>query len=184
MSINPFIGYLRWRHSKGYGVHSPYAYRFVTDVVRPGDYGYYAYRKLDTLRHLSGRDESRVRFLIRLMVFLKTSEVVTEKESYPASLAAIAAEALGVNYQSGISQNQEFNNTSLVIVAPDTTDTIGVRKAIESGSAVLVFKPSAEIRDLLLDTRDNGLLIRGKNTQLFVPRKEMRFVAYDMRLSV
>ena len=45
--MNPFReiweGYLRWRHSHGFGVHSPYAYHIVTGVIRPGDYGYYGY---------------------------------------------------------------------------------------------------------------------------------------------
>lgn len=35
--------YIRWRHSKGFGMHSHFAYRFVTDVLKPGIYGYYAY---------------------------------------------------------------------------------------------------------------------------------------------
>ena len=34
--------YREWRHSKGYGVHSPYAYMLVTDILAlPKEYTYY-----------------------------------------------------------------------------------------------------------------------------------------------
>lgn len=34
----------RLRHSRGFGIHSPFAYRFITEVLNlPKEYGYYAY---------------------------------------------------------------------------------------------------------------------------------------------
>ena len=40
--------YKRWRHTRGYGVHSPYAYSVVKEVVRPGRrYAYYGYDDID-----------------------------------------------------------------------------------------------------------------------------------------
>ncbi len=42
--------YKRWRHGRGFGVHSPFAYHFVTEVLRlPRIYGYYAYRDVASL---------------------------------------------------------------------------------------------------------------------------------------
>lgn len=53
--------YKRWRHGHGFGVHSPYAYRLVRDVLRPGrGYAYYAYADIDHMlnsrRSAIGRD--------------------------------------------------------------------------------------------------------------------------------
>ena len=53
--------YKRWRHGHGFGVHSPYAYRLVRDVLRPGrGYAYYAYADIDHMlnsrRSATGRD--------------------------------------------------------------------------------------------------------------------------------
>lgn len=35
----------RWRHGRGFGIHSPFAYRFVTEVLRQ-EMGYYAYLRM------------------------------------------------------------------------------------------------------------------------------------------
>lgn len=40
----------RYRHSKGFGIHSPFAFRFVLNVLRERN-PYYAYEMLDALRH-------------------------------------------------------------------------------------------------------------------------------------
>ncbi|MDE6333696.1 MAG: hypothetical protein K2L77_03515 [Muribaculaceae bacterium] len=76
--------YKRWRHGHGYGVHSPYAYRMVREVLRPPHgYAYYAeyslphaelrllYRLLMDLRPLTvavaaGAQADMLRQLVRL----------------------------------------------------------------------------------------------------------------------
>ena len=56
----------RWRHSRGFGIHSPFAFRFVTDVLcQP--LPYYSYSKL-------GKDK-RLRLLFRLVVEFKPQKV-------------------------------------------------------------------------------------------------------------
>lgn len=35
----------RWRHSRGFGVHSPFAFRFITETLHQ-PYAYYAYSRL------------------------------------------------------------------------------------------------------------------------------------------
>ncbi|MDY3821003.1 MAG: hypothetical protein SOZ86_06845 [Bacteroidaceae bacterium] len=73
----------RWRHRRGYGVHSPYAFHFITDVVYESS-AYYAYAPLhrcltaanwyamryDTLCGLSEKD---IRLLFRLVNFCQPS---------------------------------------------------------------------------------------------------------------
>ncbi len=64
---NPIVWLMRVRHRKGYGVHSPFAFDFVTDVLYNGE-RYYAYEEMDgTLRWWQrGRVRSMRRLLFRL----------------------------------------------------------------------------------------------------------------------
>lgn len=50
---------MRWRHGKGFGIHSPFAYRFITEVLRQ-EMGYYAYLRMP------GNDEYRTVFRVIL----------------------------------------------------------------------------------------------------------------------
>lgn len=44
---NPYIWLRRFRHRKGYGVHSPFAFGFIKQVLEEHD-AYYAYRQIDS----------------------------------------------------------------------------------------------------------------------------------------
>lgn len=56
----------RWRHSRGFGIHSPFAFRFVTEVLCQ-QLPYYAYARI-------GRDK-RLRLLFRLIVEFQPERV-------------------------------------------------------------------------------------------------------------
>lgn len=60
---NPVIWFRRVRHRKGYGVHSPFAFNFVTGVLYNKDM-YYAYEPME--RDLRWWQKGRVRSLRRL----------------------------------------------------------------------------------------------------------------------
>jgi hypothetical protein len=74
---NPLVWLARFRHRKGYGVHSPFAFRFITDVVYER-HPYYAYRELDGQLPLSLRLRRRrgLHLLLRLANHLQPRTVV------------------------------------------------------------------------------------------------------------
>ena len=58
---------MRWRHTRGYGVHSPVAFRIVKECIRPDRrYGLYADAYVDH----EFRDDSRMRYRLRLLIRL------------------------------------------------------------------------------------------------------------------
>lgn len=61
---NPFIWLCRIRHRCGYGVHSPYAFRFIVDVIYER-LPYYAYRQLD--KTLPLKDRFRIQKVLHLL---------------------------------------------------------------------------------------------------------------------
>ena len=62
---NPIIWLRRFRHRCGYGVHSPFAFHFITDVIYEKA-PYYAYRDLD--KSLPLKDRLRVRKVLHLLL--------------------------------------------------------------------------------------------------------------------
>lgn len=183
MSI--FKAYIRWRHSRGFGVHSPYAYRFVTDVVRPGDYGYYSYQEI--YGHLKGKEAHDhhltrlVKFIIRLAVFLKARRVVAFGAGWRAG--EIAAKALGVRYVSKPGKDFQFGKEDLVLIHKGSVTTGSVEKSLEKGAAVLAMDASPEVRKVLDTPRERGVLFRGKRIMILIPKEDMGYVDYDIALT-
>lgn len=64
---NPLVWLARFRHRRGYGVHSPFAFRFITDVIYE-QHPYYAYRDLDRMLPFGMRFRCRkgLHLLLRL----------------------------------------------------------------------------------------------------------------------
>lgn len=78
--------YKRWRHGHGYGVHSPFAYRMVREVLRPpNSYAYYAENDLP---------HAELRLLYRLLVDLKPETVTIAAESMAGHLQRLVSMAV------------------------------------------------------------------------------------------
>lgn len=59
----------RRRHALGFGIHSPFAYRFVREVLRPGShYAYYAYSRSQLQRPFA-------RLLYRILIHLQPQTI-------------------------------------------------------------------------------------------------------------
>lgn len=74
---NPLVWMARFRHRKGYGVHSPFAFRFITDVIYECS-PYYAYEELDRQLPLPMRFRQRkgLHLLLRIANHLQPRTVV------------------------------------------------------------------------------------------------------------
>ena len=77
---NPLVWLRRFRHRRGYGVHSPFAFAFITGVVLER-LPYYAYAELAALHPwwmlwLGLRPVERCRLLFRLANFAEAARVV------------------------------------------------------------------------------------------------------------
>lgn len=78
--------YKRWRHSRGYGIHSPFAYRMVREVLcPPRGYAYYAESQL---RH------AELRLLFRILVALRPATVAVFAGAQQAALEHLVSLAL------------------------------------------------------------------------------------------
>ena len=80
---NPLVWLARFRHRKGYGVHSPFAFRFITDVIYECQ-PYYAYKELDGQLPFSRRFRQRrgLHLLLRLANHLQPKTIVLPKDAW------------------------------------------------------------------------------------------------------
>lgn len=181
--------YIRWRHSKGFGVHSPYAYRFVTDVLRPGHYRYYSYQEVD--KFLQGKEIQDfrliklIRFTIRMVIFLHSERIVVIGNN--GRFAQIAARALHLKYKDLSKGNpSELKEGDLLILAGTgenkTSIEISVKNAVNHKVPVFALNPTPFTKEILEKPLQKGLLLNGGNRILMVPREEMEYVSYDINL--
>lgn len=74
MGIYEYIN--RWRHTRGYGVHSPLAYRIVKECIRPDErYGFYSDAYIDYEFRKEGKVRQNARMLIRLINLLHPKRI-------------------------------------------------------------------------------------------------------------
>lgn len=80
---NPLVWLARFRHRKGYGVHSPFAFRFITDVIYER-HPFYAYKELDKALPFSKRFRQRrgLHLMLRLANHLQPENIVLPKDAW------------------------------------------------------------------------------------------------------
>ncbi|MCH5236716.1 MAG: hypothetical protein J1E95_02830 [Muribaculaceae bacterium] len=175
--------YLCWRHSKGYGVHSPFAFRMVNDVISPGPYGYYGYKEIDRLCSKGSFKPDRMKFLLRLLLFLKSGRLLVfrnlnEELRMVAKLASVKA------LQIKTSLFTDFKTEDLLVFPGEETDLDLARSAVDSGVSVMAFHPCEELRQLMSKPIPNGLLLYSKKNILLIPRRDMAYTSYPITFNL
>lgn len=170
--------YKAWRHSRGYGIHSPFAYSLVREAINPGrGYGWYGYEAIDVAMHsgLSQRDWIEARLLLRTGAFLD-ADIYSDKPL--AGLMKTAADALsGMKFKANADAIANLQRNKLYVAfSPD-----GIEEKLANGEAVIAFRPSAQVREKVMSFSGRGLLLYGKKGVLAVPNQSMAFTCYEMR---
>lgn len=168
--------YIRWRHSHGFGVHSPFAYNIVTSAISPGHrYAYYGYEAIEeTLENDSStpapqnRRRQDARLLLRLIVALGYDKVLLPPETDAALIAAVRA--------SGAKEDSRY---------PDLAVTYTPEQAVpllEAGIPVLIMSPErrCDMNPAIPGETFNGLILLGLRKALIIPRKQMARTFYTM----
>ena len=174
------LAFQRKRHSRGFGVHSTYAYRFVTDVVKSGKYGYYAYDVVDHDTSLSAKEAADAKFLVRMLAFLNRAEIVCN--ATPSTSLKAAANALHIPLEllpEKKQHSERCDNRLLVLENCDIKPAV-LADLLGRATAIYATNPSPQLCDALSAPLSKGLLLKSKNKILLIPRSEMEYVAYDI----
>lgn len=176
--------YKRWRHSRGYGVHSPFAYSLVKGVVRPGrGYAWYGYSRTDrAARGCRLPDVAwQARMLLRLASFLgvKKAFIPNADNTAPYRTALLAADSRMVI----TSALAEADSCTLICTARDLVPLEALTEFLQQpGRCVAMRSYPAGWEKRLFDSLGEGLMLYSRENLIVISRSSMQKVAYTISL--
>lgn len=172
MSICGKKGYIpRWWRSRGFGVHSPFAFRMVRDVLSPR----YRYYDEDALRFLPvyRRHRKYVGVLFRIVARLAPGSfmIIAGEESDALAEGVLLASPNCI--RDAVHRVPAEKNGALVFLGGDE----GRRAFAAVGNALAVVADFPFPADM---HPERGVLLRGIQGFIWFPQAESQFVAYDI----
>lgn len=169
----------RWRHTRGYGVHSPLAFRIVTECVCPDSrYAYYADSRIDYVFKDNRHRRRQLRVLVRLIVILRPALLwMPGADRHIANVVAEAFPSLRISTRTAAPDR--FDLAAVFTLSDSSLPERAARSFSGSGeSAILCFHngDGASAPDIPGAT----LTLRGRRYSLSVKRTGMHPVTYDM----
>ena len=151
----------RWRHTRGYGVHSPLAFSIVKECIRPDRrYGFYCDHYLDFEYHEDRRGLRHARMIVRLLNLLRPKHVwMPDADKRIVTAIRMIMPGLRVATQKKCPGDTDF------IISFNSHDAEENWKRMDAGEecCMLIFgksDPAPENVTLEIESKDFSILIR------------------------
>lgn len=159
----------RWRHNRGYGVHSPLAYRIVKDCIRPDKrYGFYSDAYID-FEYIEDRKALKnARLALRLVNLLRPKRIWMpggDKRLYTALKMSFPSTAIAM-------QKEYPKNTDFIICSSGDSRKMWEKMDEMKECAMIVFGKEIE------KIEGATLVMTSKNFTIILRREGMDFVSY------
>lgn len=170
----------RWRHTRGYGVHSPFGYELVTRAVRPVGCAWYGYsdieRTLGEDFNHSVRDQARM--LLRLTSMLNPGSVFLQQGCHPAYYTALKAADSRIRI---IRLPRRAVECEMICTDADYLPLETLLDFISRPSHWIIVRniPSGW-SDALFDSLPEGLMFDGPKNTFVINRPGMQKIRYSM----
>lgn len=170
--------YKRWRHTRGYGVHSPTAYTLVREVISQ-PYQFYGYAEIEAAlaghKH-AARLERFCRLVLRLCNHLHPRTVFCSKTAPEAVRTAIRCAVPDAVISADPSTPADLYIDTARILSPAR-----IRRLLEAdGIALLLLAIDDEADSIIRRNLLHGLLLRSARHALVLTRSSMPFVSYSV----
>lgn len=171
----------RLRHSYGFGVHSPLAFRLVEDVLRPGRYAWYGYhdieiallRESDSLPRRYRRSSARL--LLRLASFCGV-ESVWISSATPSLRASLKAAYSRMAFLKG-----KLAPADMIVLPHGVENPDTLARAVDCArKAMLVFAPRPCDAAGLCSCASHGILLAGRRYIIYLPSDTAQLMCYDI----
>jgi hypothetical protein len=174
--------FTRYRHRKGFGIHSPFAFQAVGEVINlPAVYGYYHDDALSRRCRASSVPKSFRRMAVVAMRWV--ARHATEYACVTNSVTPLFKESITladsrVKYLAAPPKNM----AGLFVTAADDTSEAELTRLMNAPDAPVVvavgYRDAAALCRGL--NRPDGICFYSVNDILFIPYAKTRFVAYDI----
>lgn len=170
----------RRRASRGYGVHSPHAFRLIGTVVRPPrDLRYYGEEQL-MLADARPADIRRARLLLRFVAEMQPSLVWTAP-----GIPAIYTEA--IRLAGGVSRiydgslfPDDIDKADMVVDYRQNITKPRLKKCLRPGKAFIGFGLSAQMIDKVIGTIDSGVVLEAVESVIALPTTDPSLHLYHV----
>ena len=153
---SPISYFKEWRHSRGFGIHSPFAYRFITEVLAQR-LPYYGYADISA--------DSRIRLIFRVIAYFGPEHILI-LSSQPRLLKMAAHRAYS---RAVITGNADSQPDFVIADAMDTTEDILMRHAA-NGTNMIVLNATEKMRPSLAGAMPQGMIFdNGRGTLVIIP---------------
>lgn len=180
--------YKRWRHGRGFGVHSPFAYFMVKEVVRPArGYDYYGYKDIDEAwlnmqnseHRRSMRRQARILLRLAARLDIHTAFMPKAQTATPFIAALQAANSQITIYNA----SSDIHKCDLILSARDYVSLEALQSFLRLDNKVLGMRNVPEgWADALFSSLPQGLMLRDHDSLIIVSRPVMQKVAYAIKL--
>lgn len=185
MKLNIFNIINRWRHTLGYGVHSPLAYRIIKECVHPDNrYAYYADSRIDYLCNNDSKKRQQLRLLIRIINTLHVKLLwMPDCSKGTRKIISETFPHLNVSTNSKTAKDADF------IVISDNRDyhELWDRLNPEANAGLLIFNNKGVSSHKLKKADSNfkissqpTLILYSGNFTLYLRRDGMQKIEYDL----
>lgn len=152
---------------RGFGIHSPFGYRFVRTVLAQPN-GYYAYASL------GGRQRRRLRLLYRLVLFFKPGRIDVSGEVCGEHLRAM---------EMAVAHCGTEATGELAAIGANATPADIDRAVVAGIPVVFTSLPSTRaLMERLWDSTDRGMLFVGSQMAVYVALRHLPHQRFDIWL--
>lgn len=175
----------RWKRSRGYGVHSPLAYRLVSQVVRPPrDYSYYGEEILEMNSESEKTDTTTVaqaRLLLRLVAFIQPSYVWVSRKAPDIFTEAIKLGGSVVRIYDGEVYPDEILTADLAVIYRDKIKKSVIDRFLKPGKTLVGFELATAFVKMVERASKGGVVLEGVKGVIAVATSDP--VSHNYRIS-
>lgn len=168
---------LRWRSSRGFGVHSPFAFEFITNVLRrDGRYCYYAD---DAIASLAGHDRGLALLTHRVAAALEPEQVVSVTAPRPWMPLACGCEVLTPD------EARPSDNTLVILPGCPDPDAIDVAVKVVVNGGIAVARDDGSLLGALRGSMSRGMtFVNGSGSLVAVGRHHLPLTHYRLHFAL